>query len=276
MPGLEELTRTLPAIETIVNYIDPHAPIGAMNDAERHKSTLVLVPFKTAIRDMRPIAPSLSLDRTGFTLVERPSRVADFYDEKQIDEIYLPEIKQLIRDITGAERVEIFGTLLRNNAPDAPPVAHKSVHNAHIDYDLKTTRAVVDRMLPEAERPRYATARVMQINVWRPLVTVESAPLAVCDSASVARADLIYGPIGGNSQAGVPEAAGYNLAHNPAHRWYYAPRMRPSEALVMRLCDSEPGAAQWAAHTSFLDPTSGPNAAPRQSIEVRTLALFPN
>ena len=104
MPGLEELTRTLPAIETIVNYIDPQAPIGAMNDAERHKSTLVLLPYKTAIRDMRPIAQSLSLDRTGFVLVERPSRVADFYDPKQIDEIYLPEIKQLIRDITGAER----------------------------------------------------------------------------------------------------------------------------------------------------------------------------
>ena len=35
-----------------------------------------------------------------------------------------------------------------------------------------------------------------------------------------------------------------------------------------------PSAPQWAAHTSFADPTSGADAAPRQSIEVRTLALF--
>jgi hypothetical protein len=274
VPGLEDLTRTLPAIETIVNYIDPQAPIGAMNDVEREKSTLVLLPYRVAIRDMRPIARSLSLDTTGFVLIERPSRVADFYDQKQVEAIYHPEIAALIRDLTGAERVLIFGTLLRNNAPDAPAIAHKSVHNAHIDYNIETTRAVADRLLPAAEKPRYAHGRVMQLNVWRPLVTVESAPLALCDSSTVARQDLIHGPIGGKSQAG-PDAAGYNLAYNPAHRWYYAPRMRPSEALVFRLCDSDAGAMQWAAHTSFADPTSGPGAAPRQSIEVRTLALFP-
>lgn len=274
MPGYEDLTRTLPAIETVINYIDPKAPIGAMNDAERHKSTLKLLPYRVAIRDMRPIARSLSLDTTGFVLVERPSRVRDFWDAMQVDDVYLPEVKELIQELTGCAKVVTFGYLLRHNGKEAPAMAHKSVHNAHIDYDLPTTRAVVARMLPPDEAAYYAERRVMQINVWRPLVTVESAPLAVCDSSSVARADLIYGPIGGNSQAGVTNPAGWNLAHNPAHRWYYAPRMRPSEALAFRLCDSDTSAPQWAAHTSFQDPTSTPDSAPRQSIEVRTLALF--
>ncbi len=274
MPGFEDLTRTLPAIETIINYVDPKAPIGGINDRERHKSTLTLLPYRMTVRDMRPIAKSLSLDTTGFVLVERPSRVTDFWDAKQIDDIYLPEIKDLIRDLTGCAKVVTFGYLRRHNGADAPATAHKSVHNAHIDYDLPTTRAVVERMLPPDGAAYYADRRVMQINVWRPLVTVESAPLALCDSASVARADLIYGPIGGNSQSGVKNPAGWNLAHNPNHRWYYAPRLRPSEALVFRLCDSETSAPQWAAHTSFQDPTSTPDAAPRQSIEVRTLALF--
>ncbi|HEX4111752.1 MAG TPA: CmcJ/NvfI family oxidoreductase [Stellaceae bacterium] len=275
MPGMEDFARTLPAIETIINYVDPDAPIGGINDVEREKSTFSLLPYQVAVRDMRPLAKSLSLDTTGFVLVERPSRVTDFYDQKQVEDIYLPEIQALIRDLTGAERVLTFGTIVRNNAPDAPAITHKSVHNAHIDYNIQTTRVVVDRLLPEAEKPRYAGGRVMQMNVWRPIVTVESAPLALCDSSTVARADLIHGPIGGKSVAG-PGAAGYNLAYNPNHRWYYAPRLRPSEALVFRLCDSEPASPQWAAHTSFADPTSGPDAAPRQSIEVRTLALFPN
>jgi hypothetical protein len=272
--GLLESASALPTIETIVNYIDPQAPIGAMNDAERHKSTLVLLPYKVAIRDMRPMADSMALDTTGFVLVERPSEVTDFYDPKQVEEVYRPEIETLIRDLTGADRVVIFGTLLRHNGADAPVGAHKSVHNAHIDYDLPTTRAVIERMLPTADVARYAEGRVMQINVWRPIATVESAPLALCDAASVQKQDLIYGPIGGKSQSGVANAAGWNLAYNPAHRWYYAPRMRPSEALVFRLCDSDPNALQWAAHTSFEDPTSMPDATPRQSIEVRTLALF--
>jgi len=273
MPGFDELTRTLPAVETIINYIDPAAPIGGINDVEREKSTLTLLPYKMAVRDMRPIAKSLSFDTTGFVLVDRPTRVTNFYDQKQVDDVYMPEIVDLIRDLTGAARVVTFGTVLRNNAKDAPAHAHKSVHNAHIDYNIATTRAVQNRLLPEAERARYANSRVMQINVWRPIATIESAPLALCDSSSVAKADLIHGPIGGKSQAG-PGAAGWNLAYNPAHRWYYAPRMKPNEAYVFRLCDSDAGAQQWAAHTSFEDPTSGRDAAPRQSIEVRTLALF--
>jgi hypothetical protein len=275
MPGLEDMTRTLPAIETTLYYVDPTAPIGGINDVEREKSSFTLLPFQVAIRDMRPIQKSLSLDTTGFVLVERPTRVTDFYDSAQVDTIYMPEIVALIEELTGADRVLTFGTLIRNNSADAPAIAHKSVHNAHIDYNLATTRAVVDRLLPEAEKPLYAGGRVMQMNVWRPIATIESAPLALCDSRSIARADLIHGPIGGKSQAG-PGAAGWNLAHNPAHRWYYAPQMRPNEALVFRLCDSEESAPQWAAHTSFQDPTSGPDAAPRQSIEVRTLALFAN
>lgn len=99
-------------------------------------------------------------------------------------------------------------------------------------------------------------------------------PLALCDAGSIAPADLVYGPIGGKSQSQVEKPAGHNIAYNPAHRWYYVPRMRPAEVLVFRLCDSEPAARQWTAHTGFRDPTSPPGAAPRQSVEVRTLALF--
>jgi hypothetical protein len=274
MPGFEELTRTLPAVEAVINYIDPQAPIGAMNDAEREKSTLVLVPFDVAIRDMRPIAGSLSLDRNGFVLLERPSRARNFYDPAAVARDYYPEIEALIHDVTGAERVVIFGHLARHDGPNPPAGAHRSVHNAHIDYDLPTTRAVADRYLSDDERARFAGGRIMQINLWRPIETVESMPLALCDAASVAKADLVYGPIGGNSQARVPNPAGYNLAYNPGHRWYYVPRMRPEEVLVFRLCDSDPSAPQWAAHTGFRDPTSPPGAQPRQSIEVRTLALF--
>ena len=172
MPGFEDLTRTLPAIETTLYYVDPAAPIGSINDVEREKSTFTLLPYQVAIRDMRPIQKSLSLDTTGFVLLERPTRVTDFYNSAQVENIYMPEIVALIAELTGADRVLTFGTLIRNNAPNAPAIAHKSVHNAHIDYNLATTRAVVDRLLPEAEKPRYAGGRVMQMNVWRPIATI--------------------------------------------------------------------------------------------------------
>lgn len=272
MPGFDEPTP--PAVEAVINYIDPNAPIGGINDAEREKSTFTLIPFDVVIRDMRPIAPSLSLDRNGFVLIERPTPVTDFYDPEAVMRDYYPEIEALIRDMTGADHVVIFGHLARHNGPNPPPGAHRSVTNAHIDYDLRTTRLVAERYLSDADKRRFAGGRIMQINVWRPIETVESAPLALCDAASIAKADLVYGPIGGKSQAQVDKPAGYNLAHNPAHRWYYVPRMRPEEVFVFRLCDSDPDAMQWTAHTGFRDPTSPPDAKPRQSIEVRTLALF--
>ena len=34
------------------------------------------------------------------------------------------------------------------------------------------------------------------------------------------------------------------------------------------------GRARWTAHTAFDDPTTPPNARPRESIEIRTLAFF--
>ncbi len=116
----------------------------------------------------------------------------------------------------------------------------------------------------------------MLVNVWRPLTAVESAPLAICEAASVVQDDLIHGPIGGNSAAGVPNAAGWNLAYNPAHRWCYVPDMQPDEVLVFKLCDTDAGRVQWTAHTAIDVPGTAPGASPRRSIELRTLAFVPD
>ncbi len=51
--------------------------------------------------------------------------------------------------------------------------------------------------------------------------------------------------------------------------------MRRDEALVFKVYDSmKDGRARWTAHSAFDDPTAPPNARPRESIEIRTLAFF--
>ncbi|MNC93041.1 hypothetical protein D3C83_95820 [compost metagenome] len=51
--------------------------------------------------------------------------------------------------------------------------------------------------------------------------------------------------------------------------------MRREEALVFKVFDSEKdGRARFTAHTSFNDPSTPPDAPPRQSIEARALAFF--
>jgi hypothetical protein len=99
-------------------------------------------------------------------------------------------------------------------------------------------------------------------------------PLAVCDAGSVSRADLVPTIIGGRPDNDTAPLAGFNLAYNPAQRWWYYPHMQTDEVLAFRLYDSEPGAPHLAAHTAFEDPTSRPGASTRLSHEVRTLAFL--
>ena len=67
----------------------------------------------------------------------------------------------------------------------------------------------------------------------------------------------------------------YAISHDRSHLWYWFPHMRRDEALVFKTYASlTDGRPRWTAHTAFTDPTSPPNARPRESIEIRTLAFF--
>jgi hypothetical protein len=110
------------------------------------------------------------------------------------------------------------------------------------------------------------------VDVWRSIRgAVEESPLAVCDARSIAPddrvpTDLVY-----------PDRVGevYSVRFNAAHRWYYYPRLRDDEALLIKTYDSlEDGTARFSAHTAFEDPSAGAGARPRESIEVRALVFF--
>jgi hypothetical protein len=52
--------------------------------------------------------------------------------------------------------------------------------------------------------------------------------------------------------------------------------MRRDEAIIFKVFDSmTDGRARWTAHTAFDNPLAPVDAAPRESIEIRTLAFFP-
>ena len=269
----ETIDRVQEAFEATISYIDPTAPIGGINDVEREKSTFTLIPHRMRISSARERPERFGLDRTGFTWLNRPTACRDFSDPVEVESVYLPEAAELVKELTGADLVLVFGQVQRDGALKASK--HAPVYNAHVDYDVPTIRAVARRLLPPEEYERRRSQRVVLVNTWRPLETVESSPLALCDATSVVREDLVYGPIGGNSAAGVPNAAGWNLAYNPDHRWYYVPRMRPEEVYVFRLCDTDPDQPQWTAHCSFDEPHQPADARPRRSIELRTLAFVP-
>lgn len=260
-------------VEATIKYVDPDAPIGGINDVEREKSTFSLLTYPMRVSSARERPERFGLDRTGFAWLDRPTACRDFSDPAQVEGVYLPEAAELVKEMTGADLVLVFGHIQRDGA--LKQSKHAPVYNAHVDYDVPTIRAIARRLLPPEEHERRLAQRIVLVNTWRPLETVESSHLALCDATSVEKKDLVYGPIGGNSAAAVPEAAGWNLAHNPNHRWFYLPRMRPEEVYVFRLCDTDPDSPQWTAHCSIDEPDQPPDARPRRSIELRTLAFIP-
>ena len=224
------------------------------------------------IRDARPLIGQLSLDREGFVLLRHQSAVQNFYDEEEIARVYYPECERAIKEATGAARVVAFDHIVRNAAMSAKGNAIKMpAKRVHDDYTAWSAPQRVRDLLPD-EADKLLERRFAIVQVWRPIRhPVESLPLAICDARSVSPDDFVI------SERRYPNRVGqtYVIKYNPRHRWYWFPRMRRDEALVFKVYDSlKDGRARWTAHTAFDDPTAPPNARPRESIEIRTLAFF--
>jgi hypothetical protein len=128
---------------------------------------------------------------------------------------------------------------------------------------------VRDLMGEEAEE--LLKGRVQVINMWRPIRgPLRDAPLAVCDSRTVAPDDLVPSDLVYRDRTGET----YSVRYNAAHRWFYVPEMQPDEALLLKCFDSKTdGRARFAPHTAFEDPTAPADVLPRESIEIRTLVF---
>src|SRR5258708_2413776 len=50
--------------------------------------------FRVRIHDARPIAASLDLDREGFVLRRHDTAMRDFYDEREVRDVYYQEVER--------------------------------------------------------------------------------------------------------------------------------------------------------------------------------------
>ena len=230
-------------------------------------------PRRVTIHNGRPHAGDFVLDRHGFRFVRHDTKVADFYDENQIRQVYYPEMEALIKAESGAKRVVVFDHTLRTADHELreSKQIREVVRRVHNDYtEWSAPQRVRDIVPNEAEQ--LLQRRFAIIQVWRPIRhPVETYPLAMADAQTLSPKDMII------SERHAPGRIGqtYAIKYNPAHKWYWFPRMQRGEAFVFKVFDSmKDGRARWTAHTAFEDPTSPPQARPRESIEIRTLAFF--
>jgi len=123
-----------------------------------------------------------------------------------------------------------------------------------------------------------APARFAFVNCWRNIdrdAPVLADPLCCCTWPSVNLKEdawpylMMY-----------PDRVGENLAlcneGADSHAWYHYSKMTCDEALYFKVYDSSEaeGVPRFVFHSAFKDPRTPKDAPPRQSIELRTIAIW--
>ena len=226
------------------------------------------------IVDGRSIIDLPSLDDEGFELWPHDTAVSDFYDDEEIRKLYYPEVAQLVKVATGASRVIIFDHTVRieDEAQRDERAVRAPVNVVHNDYTERSGPRRVRDLLDADDAENFLRHRFAIVNVWRSIGNpIETTPIAIADAQSIAPEDFVA------TDFVRPDRIGelYQVTYSPHHRWFYFPRMHRDEALLLKCYDSATdGRARFTAHSAFNNPAAPANAAPRESIEVRTLISY--
>ena len=280
--GLQQAKlESLPFVTAELNYLapTPGKPRTYAFDPPpgEPKSTALPEPHYVPIFDARLIAGNLSLDREGFALVRHPTIVRNFYDDKEVRGVYYPAVEAFLKATLKADRVVIFDHTVRKRVEGAADVRgggpRQPATRVHVDQTDKSGADRVREHLPD-EAEELLKGRAQVINLWRPIRgPLRDAPLAMLDGRTVEPGDLVASDLIYPNRSGET----YSVKYNANHRWYYIPEMRTDEALLLKCYDSATdGRTRFGPHTAFIDPTTPADAAPRESIELRTLVFHRN
>lgn len=221
--------------------------------------------------DGRRLDETFDLDVHGFELC-RLAPVGDLYDREVVATRHDAQGRALVTEVTGASRVEIFDHTWRASAADVREQHASREPSAFIHNDY-TPRSAVKRIndLMGDEADALTRRDFAIVNVWRPIATVHSSPLAVCDARSLEPESLVATERRGKGRIGEI----YLVRYAAGQRWIYFPELAVDEVLLIKTYDSRTdGRARWCVHTSFELSGNGSGLRPRESMETRLFAFF--
>lgn len=263
-------------IEGEIVYYRPPQPLPP--EARPDFESLPLAGERMPITDMRGREPEFSVDRQGFAIADAPTAVKDFHDPEEVARVYVSEVDELLRRVTGCRSTVLSSPgLVRvsRRAAVRPEGATHTGNFAHADYSFSSGEQFLRRVLAPEEAERRLKQRWSMYNVWRAFSPPpQDVPLALCDARTVKPADIQNCTI----TLGRPgfQMTWENTAyrHSPDHQWFYCSDMTRDEAFVFRSYDSDPRFKGHVPHTAFEDPTCPDTAVPRASLEIRMLAFW--
>jgi hypothetical protein len=266
------------AIRASFNYVIPTGR-PAVRYIDWPEMEAKAVPPEYELREMvvrngRPLRYTFDLDTHGFVFADHHTKVQAFASEDERKRVYDPEIQALIKKHSGASDVVVFDHTIRITDDESQRVsgARPTVKGVHNDYTEESAPRRLREIVGDEEAERRLKKRWAIVQVWRPIRGVVMIdPLGICDGRSIPRKGFIRVERRYKYRTGEV----YHIAHDPAHIWYYFPRMTRDEALIFKVFDSDTTKpSRFTAHSAFDDPDTPADAPPRESIETRTFAFF--
>jgi hypothetical protein len=205
--------------------------------------------------------------------------------------VYVDEVAELVKRLTGADKVIAFGPTLRNTHPTPNSDYQPPGIDVHVDYTTTRSHILARNLLANTKEfkysgepdPEFTYSRFLCINLWRAISPgSQDWPLAVCHSKSVQPdegtpnvmvvCDTLpdmnnLGPL--NDEEGL--LAAFIFEYREGHRWYYFSDMTETELLAFKLFDSSDPQGR-SPHAAFFDKMEG--TVPRESVEIRSVAYF--
>ncbi|KAK9327228.1 hypothetical protein V1520DRAFT_365600 [Lipomyces starkeyi] len=268
------ITETIPApavVESTLNFYAPpedgSIPYNIVYDVPEGTPTrnYEVLRQKVQINDVRGREEEFTLDRNGFQFERRYHAFNDWANAERIEKEYYPGVINAIKSVTGASKVVIFDNTIRSKDGYRNPVM-----SVHVDQTPRSAEERVRVHCPD-EADVLLTKRFQIINYWKPLTgPVEEFPLALGDAHDMSEGDIVSVEHRYRERTGATGA----VKHNPNQKYYYLSGMNTDEEVFIKCYDSLEGVAKRTPHSAFEDPTSKPNALPRESIEVRTLVFY--
>lgn len=238
------------------------------------------------VENARELKEPPTLAAAGFELVNQPGAAFDFETEAGLN-AYRKETEALVKRMTGAASATVFHSMTRRSDRDNKDSAkgaggiesrhHASVTRVHSDFTPANGPQRVSDLEERGLVPKGTLKKRWSIvNVWRSMspYPIEERPLAMLDARTVDQDSvwsysLVHEPsaeVGDNN----------SIAYDPAHRWFYFPKLTLDEALLFYTFDGHTGETpRFVFHTAFDPPSAGlARPPPRESIEARCLIVF--
>ncbi len=286
------------SVEAEISYLAPGSHINRRFVAPGVEvNTGAYEKHRMTIRDGRSVRDQFDFDTHGFILAEHESAITDFFDSEQVDAVYPQEVTEVVKQLTGADRIALRGWMVRTSG-DLSKRQRKVVgynhqggiqppaSDAHVDYMPDRAELMAEAIYMESFPDEKPYSRFIASSLWRVFSPPpQDWPLALCDGNTIGadegtpNALVIVDEIP-DRETMLGELADEETAitaavfrHNPDHRWWYFSNMQRDEVVLLKFHDSDASSVQRVPHTAFHDP-SFTDANPRESIEFRTFAYF--